>query len=147
MATLDRKGGTRAIRIPVPIDSATFSPFSPLLADGQPHNITFDVASAETDHAINQNWFVSGLVQVVTDPSGSQTTGNITVFDVDEFAVTNTTGSVGGGDVNVTVAATHSVHIEATVVSGSGNVNNVVVKQDLSYSNLQQYLHNATIQV
>lgn len=36
----------------------------PVLADGNPHNISLGVASAESDHAINQNWFVSGLVQV-----------------------------------------------------------------------------------
>ncbi|KAH8117599.1 peptide N-acetyl-beta-D-glucosaminyl asparaginase amidase A-domain-containing protein [Phellopilus nigrolimitatus] len=123
------------------------TPFAPLLADGQPHNISLDVASAEANHTLNQNWFVSGLVQVVTDPSGARTTGNITRYEVAPFAVTNTTGSVGAnGDVNVTVSATRSVHIEAQVVSGSGTVNNVVFSQELAYSNTQNYLDNTTIQ-
>lgn len=40
------------------------TPFVPLLADGKPHNFSLGVESAEVDHAINQNWFVSALVQV-----------------------------------------------------------------------------------
>ncbi|KAK7054899.1 hypothetical protein VNI00_003362 [Paramarasmius palmivorus] len=43
------------------------TPFVPLLADGNPHNFSLDVVSAEDDHVINQNWFVSGLLQVITD--------------------------------------------------------------------------------
>ncbi|KAI5122971.1 hypothetical protein M0805_006850 [Coniferiporia weirii] len=133
--------------IDLPTYFLDLTPFAPLLADGQPHNISMDVVSAESDHAINANWFVSGLVQVVTDPSGKRTTGSITKYDVQEFAVTSTTGSVGkNGDVNVTVAATHSVHIEAQVVSGSGAVNNVVVSQELAFSNTQNYLQNTFIQ-
>ena len=65
------------------------------MTDGQPHNISLDVVSAEDDHTINQNWFVSGLLQVVTDPSGKPTTGKITKYDAQPFAVTSTTGSVG----------------------------------------------------
>ena len=40
------------------------TPFVPLLTDGQPHNITLSVSSVESDHTINQNWFVSGAIQV-----------------------------------------------------------------------------------
>ena len=65
------------------------------MTDGQPHNISLDVVSAEDDHTINQNWFVSGLLQVVTDPSGKPTTGKITRYDAPLFAETDTTGSVG----------------------------------------------------
>lgn len=134
--------------IDLPTYVLDLTPFAPILADGQPHNISLDVASSETDHAINANWFVSGNVQVVLDPSGKQTTGNITVYDAKPFADTNTNGSVGeNGDVNVTVSASHPVHIEAQVISGSGNVNNVVFKQDLSYSNTQNYLQNTFVQV
>ena len=119
-----------------------------MVSDGLPHNITLDVSSAETNHSINQNWFVSGLVQIVTDPSGKQTTGNITVYDVDDFATTQTTGTVSDdGDVVVTVSAEHDVHIEATVISGNGTTTNVVVNQHLVYSNTQEYLQNVTIQV
>ena len=124
------------------------TPFVPLLADGQPHNFSLDVVSAESDHAINQNWFVSGLLQVVTDPSGKPTTGKMNVYEAAPFAVTSTTGSVGAnGDVNVTVKATRDILIESTIVSGSGKVNNVVFKQALSYSNTQSFLNNTFIQV
>ena len=54
------------------------TPFVPVLTDGQPHTISLDVVSAEDDHTINQNWFVSGLLQVVTDPSGKETITRVT---------------------------------------------------------------------
>ena len=57
-------------------------------------------------------------------------------------------GSVGkNGDVNVTVSATRQVHIESTIISGSGKVNNVVWVQNLEYNNVQNFLSNTTIQV
>ncbi|KAI0695701.1 peptide N-acetyl-beta-D-glucosaminyl asparaginase amidase A-domain-containing protein [Cytidiella melzeri] len=123
------------------------TPFVPVLTDGNPHNITIDVSSAESDHAINQNWFVSGNLQVVTDPSGKPTTGSITVYDASPFPVTTTTGTLGtNGDLVVTVAATHSIHIESHIVSGSGKTTNVVWTQQLSYSNTQSFLDNLLIQ-
>jgi len=76
-----------------------------------------------------------------------RTTGSITVMDAPPFAVGNVSGSVGSnGDINITVTASHSIRIEATVVSGSGRTTNVVWKQDLQYSNTQNYLQNVTIQ-
>ena len=112
------------------------------------HNITLDVASAEADHVINQNWFVSGLLQVLLDSSSARTTGNITVYDVAPFARATSTGSAGaGGDLNVTLTATHSVHIEADIVAGSGKRTKVVFTQDLAFSNTQTYLDNASVQV
>ena len=124
------------------------TPFVPVLADGNPHNISIDVVSAEDGHTINQNWFVSGNLQVVTDPSSKPTTGKITKYDVSPFAVTNTTGSVGSnGDVNVTVSATRNILIEAEIVSGSGKATHVVWSQNLTYSNTQQFLDNTAIQV
>ncbi|KDQ60819.1 hypothetical protein JAAARDRAFT_173070 [Jaapia argillacea MUCL 33604] len=122
------------------------TPFAPLLADGNSHNITLDVASAETDHTINDNWYVSANLQVVTDPSGRPTTGQITTYDAQPYAQTTTTGSVGDGDVNITVAATRSVHIEANVISGSGTTTHVVWSQSLEYSNTQYYLDNTYVQ-
>jgi hypothetical protein len=124
------------------------TPFIPVLTDGQPHAITLDVASAETDHAINQNWFLSGLLQVITDPSSRRTTGKITSYQADPFATSTTTGSVGGnGDVNITVKATRKIHIEADIMSGSGKSTHVVFSQNLQYSNIQNYLQNTFVQV
>jgi hypothetical protein len=124
------------------------TPFAPLLADGKPHQITVDVASAENDHAILQNWYVSGVLQVFTDPSGKPTTGNITRYSVEPFAQTKTTGSVAGnGDVVVTVSATRKLSIEATVVSGSGKVNHVEWSQALDFSSTQYYLDDTKQQV
>ncbi|EKM55502.1 uncharacterized protein PHACADRAFT_256166 [Phanerochaete carnosa HHB-10118-sp] len=123
------------------------TPFVPLLVDGNPHNFSLDVVSAETDHTINQNWFVSGLLQVITDPSGKPTTGKINVYQASPFAETSTTGSVGSnGDVNVTVKATRNIHVESTIISGSGTTTNVVFTQSSSYSNTQNFLNNTFIQ-
>ncbi|KAH9951906.1 peptide N-acetyl-beta-D-glucosaminyl asparaginase amidase A-domain-containing protein [Amylocystis lapponica] len=114
------------------------TPFVPILTDGNPHNISIDVASAETNHSINGNWFVSGSLQVITDPSPNRTTGKITKYDVQPYAQTSTTGNTTSGVV-ITVAANRSVHIEAEIVSGSGVVTNVVWSQQLEYSNTQYW--------
>jgi len=123
------------------------TPFVPILADGNPHNITLDVVSAEADHAINANWFVSGLIQIVTDNSTNPTTGTTNIISAPAFANTSITGSsAANGDVNITVTATRSIHIEANITSGSGQTNQVVWKQDLQYSNVQTYQDNTLIQ-
>ncbi|KAH7914650.1 peptide N-acetyl-beta-D-glucosaminyl asparaginase amidase A-domain-containing protein [Hygrophoropsis aurantiaca] len=122
------------------------TPFVPVFADGLPHNVSLDVVSAETNHTINANWYVSGLLQVITDTSSEPTTGTITSYEVQPYAVTQTTGSVGGGDVNVTVMATRQIRIESTIVSGSGKENKVVWEQNLEYSNTQYYLDNTYVQ-
>lgn len=123
------------------------TPFVPLLTDGKPHTFAIDVVSAETDHSINGNWYVSGNLQVVTDPSSKPTTGSMTKYTASPYAVTTTTGSVGAnGDVNVTVKATREIEIESTIRSGSGKITEVTWKQSLSYQNVQTYAANATMQ-
>ncbi|KAF9227924.1 hypothetical protein BS17DRAFT_726591 [Gyrodon lividus] len=117
------------------------TPFAPVFADGLPHNVSLDVVSAETNHTLNQNWYVSGLLQVVVDPSGKPTTGKITSYDVQPYAVTETTAAMGGGDVNITVKAQRSLRIEAVIISGSGQENNVIFQQNLGYINTQYYLN------
>ncbi|TFK46399.1 hypothetical protein OE88DRAFT_1638304 [Heliocybe sulcata] len=119
------------------------TPFVPILTDGNSHTISIDVSSAESNHTINGNWFVSGNLQVVTDPSGNPTTGNITVNNAPLFATTNTTGNIDNGLGTITVGASHDVHIEATIVSGSGETTTVVWQQSLQYSNTQYYLSDA----
>lgn len=99
------------------------------------------MVSAENDHTINQNWFLSAVLQVFIDKNSSNpTTGEITQYSGDFFSKTNTVGSVGeNGDLNVTVSATRQLHIESTIISGSGIVNNVVWDQNLVYNNEQNY--------
>lgn len=124
------------------------TPFVPVLTDGKSHNISIDVVSAESNHTINDNWFVSGNLQVVTDSSSEPTTGEITKYIAEPFAFSTVTGNVGkDGDVNVTVKANRHIHIESTVNSGSGKSTKVVWTQTLSYQNVQSYLRNTTIQV
>ncbi|KAJ7485270.1 peptide N-acetyl-beta-D-glucosaminyl asparaginase amidase A-domain-containing protein [Mycena latifolia] len=123
------------------------TPFVPILTDGKPHLFTIDVASAEADKTILQNWFFSGLLQVVTDSSSKPTTGKITSYRAEPFAQTSTAGAVGdNGDINITVSATRSIHIAAEIRSGSGHVNSVVWSQNLKYVNQQNYLDNGLVQ-
>ncbi|KAG1772681.1 peptide N-acetyl-beta-D-glucosaminyl asparaginase amidase A-domain-containing protein [Suillus occidentalis] len=132
--------------IDLPTYFLDLTPFAPVFSDGLPHNVTLDVASAETNHTLNQNWYVSGLLQVVTDPSGKRTTGSITTYDAQPYAITETTASIGGADVNVTVKAQRSLKIESTIVSGSGTTNKVVFQQSMDFENTQYYLNDANIQ-
>jgi len=123
------------------------TPFVPVLTDRKPHNISLDVVSAESNHTINANWYVSGNLQVVTDSSSNPTTGNITKYTANPYAVSSIIGEIGkNGDVNVTVRATRQIHIESTILSGSGKSTKVVWSQNLSYQNVQNYLKNASIQ-
>ncbi|KAL0946894.1 hypothetical protein HGRIS_013058 [Hohenbuehelia grisea] len=124
------------------------TPFVPILTDGKPHIITIDVASAEPDnHTILQNWFVSGLLQVVTDSSSKPTTGKITSYSADPFAVSTNNAVVGAnGDVDITVTASRKIRIESQITSGSGKSTRVVFSQDLRYSNVQTYRDNFGIQ-
>ncbi|KAJ7273717.1 peptide N-acetyl-beta-D-glucosaminyl asparaginase amidase A-domain-containing protein [Mycena haematopus] len=123
------------------------TPFVPLLTDGNPHTFTIDVASAEADRTILQNWFVSGVLQVITDSSSKRTTGKITSYSAEPFAVTSTTGSVAdNGDISITVKAQRQIHITADILSGSGKRNQVVVSQNLEYVNQQDYLDNTLVQ-
>ncbi|KAF7363451.1 Peptide-N4-(N-acetyl-beta-glucosaminyl)asparagine amidase A [Mycena sanguinolenta] len=123
------------------------TPFVPLLTDGNPHTFTIDVASAEADKTILQNWFVSGVLQVITDSSSERTTGNITSYSAEPFAVASTTGSVdANGDIHITVTASRQINITAEIVSGSGKRNTVVVSQTLEYVNQQDYLDNTLVQ-
>jgi hypothetical protein len=124
------------------------TPFVPTLTDGNPHNFTLDVASAETDHTINGNWFVSGLLQVITDSSPNTTTGNITSYIAEPYATTTTSGTVGDdGEVVITVTASRQITIEAEILSGSGKSTNVVWSQDLNYSNTQHFMGDSNVQV
>jgi hypothetical protein len=123
------------------------TPFVPLLADGNPHQFTIDVVSAEPDHAILQNWYVSGSLQVLTDSSLEPTTGKITSYNVSPFPVTSNTAKTEGDSVNITVTATRKIHIEADIVTGSGKKVHALWTQGLSYQNEQDYLSNATVQV
>ncbi|KAH9008184.1 peptide N-acetyl-beta-D-glucosaminyl asparaginase amidase A-domain-containing protein [Lactarius deliciosus] len=114
------------------------TPFIPILTNGQPHNITLDVASVESDHQINQNWYLSGLLQVNLDSSTLPTTGNITLYQADDYALSTASGT-NGSDINIIVNASRSIHIEAEIIAGSGEQTKVVFTQDLEYGNVQNY--------
>jgi len=51
------------------------------------------------------------------------------------------------GDVSITVTANRKVHIESTIITGSGKITNVVFTQDLAFSNIQNYKDSTLSQV
>ncbi|KAH8980166.1 peptide N-acetyl-beta-D-glucosaminyl asparaginase amidase A-domain-containing protein [Lactarius hatsudake] len=114
------------------------TPFIPILTNGQPHKITLDVASAESDHQINLNWFLSGLLQVNLDSSTLPTAGNITLYQASDYALSTASGS-NDSDINIIVNASRSIHIEAEIIAGSGEKTKVVFTQNLEYGNVQTY--------
>ncbi|KDQ19860.1 hypothetical protein BOTBODRAFT_27282 [Botryobasidium botryosum FD-172 SS1] len=134
-----------------PTYSVDLTPFVPLLADGHDHLVSIDVVSTESDHAINGNWYVSGNIQVVLDPSDKPTTGSITSYSAPEFP----TGTVSGtppaappsdADVDFTVKASHALRIEANITTGSGKQTHVVWQQQFSFSNMHHYADQANTQ-
>ncbi|EJD44049.1 hypothetical protein AURDEDRAFT_88240 [Auricularia subglabra TFB-10046 SS5] len=124
------------------------TPFVPKLADGLNHTITIDIISAENDHTTNQNWYVSGNIQVLLDSSSKPTTGRITKYAADPYPVSKVTGSVAeNGDVNVTVSASRSLTIEAEIIAGSGKRTLVHWSQDLSFKNDQIFTDDVNTQI
>lgn len=113
--------------IDLPTYHFDLSPFIPVLADGESHVITLDVASAETDHSINGNWYVSGAVHVTLGDSDKPTTGEITLYKADNYATTTESGGKDTtGAVAFSVGATRSVHVESIIVAGDGKKTKVV---------------------
>ncbi|KAH6918582.1 peptide N-acetyl-beta-D-glucosaminyl asparaginase amidase A-domain-containing protein [Coprinopsis sp. MPI-PUGE-AT-0042] len=116
------------------------TPFIPLLVDGQPHNFTLDVASAEEDHAILQNWYVSGILQVFTSESPKPTTGRIIKYNAEPYAESRTSGNVNTETgVDITVDASRKLSVESEIIDGNGKRNHVSWSQQLSFSNKQKF--------
>ena len=145
---MEQRPITAYATLDLPTYYVDLSPFIPLLSDGKPHNITLDVVSAEADHEINQNWYVTANLQVVLDSSEKATTGSMTVHSAPLYASTTTTGQTNGpGDIDFTLKASRNIHIESDIITGSGTKTYVVWSQSLSYENTQTYRQNASVQV
>ncbi|KIO20433.1 hypothetical protein M407DRAFT_220580, partial [Tulasnella calospora MUT 4182] len=132
-----------------PTYKVDLTPFVPILADGKNHTVTINVVSAEPDHTILGNWWVSGNIQVVLDPSEKPTKGLIMRYFASPYATSHISGikHKKSGDVNITVTAEHSLQIEAVLLTGSGTTSTVAWEQSYSFSNTQSYIDNATYQV
>ncbi|KAG8979884.1 hypothetical protein FRB90_007847 [Tulasnella sp. 427] len=130
-----------------PTYKVDLTPFVPLLSDGKNHTVTINVVSSEPDHTILGNWWVSGNIQVILDPSGKPTNGLITKYIAPPYANSRISGTKNHGDVNITLAADHALHVEALITSGSGTTSTVTWKQSSSFVNHQSYRDNATRQI
>jgi len=124
------------------------TPFLGTLSDGEEHVFTLDVASAETDHAINGNWYLSGNIQLQLASSNVPTTGKILNYNVSPYALSSASGVVASnGDVNVTVKSTRYVDITAEVITNGYEVNLISWTQSLEYTNFQAYLDDVTVEL
>jgi len=92
-------------------------------------------------NSINSNWYVSGNIQLSLAPR-PLVKGRMTMYDVEPFAKTSTTGSVTSGNetLHTLVKGSRRLTIESLVdINGSGKLEKVSFKQDLSYENVAQY--------
>ncbi|KZP01186.1 hypothetical protein CALVIDRAFT_126822 [Calocera viscosa TUFC12733] len=124
------------------------TPFLGTLSDGNEHIFTLDVASAETDHAINGNWYLSGNIQLQLASTSIPTTGKILNYNVSPYALPSVSGVVSpNGDVNVTVKASRYVDITAEIITNGYEANVVTWTQSLEYTNFQAYLDDTTVEL
>lgn len=107
-----------------PTYTLDLTPFVPILADGQPHNVSLAVVSAEKNGTIDASWFVSGNIQATLDLSGKPTTGRIVHYEADELPYASLrsyyrmTGNSTFEDI-VESKRPRSLKIEAVVKTGS----------------------------
>ena len=112
-------------------DSPTYyidiSPFLGTLTDDLPHNFSLGVAGMGKNYGINDNWFVSGNIQIWLDPSTSRTTGHITSYEATPFVAPIVNGVVEGFGPNVYMktSATRELAISGLIQTGcrTKNVN------------------------
>lgn len=127
------------------------TPFVPTLTDSTPHNITLTVAGQglSPPNSINSNWFVSGNVRLTLGTSPARTTGAIRSYNVDPYVRPTVHGSAGPGNatVHATIGAQRKLKIVSDLVVGGKEKRSVVFEQDLSFSNVQDYANDGSVQV
>ncbi|GAA5892526.1 hypothetical protein JCM6882_005639 [Rhodosporidiobolus microsporus] len=100
------------------------SPFLPKLTDGKKHTISFAVFGQGADETVNSNWFITGALHVVLDPTSPpvRTTGRLLSHQVtpSPFILSGGFPSADGKELKTSVKGTRSVNIVAEVVTGSG---------------------------
>lgn len=108
-------------------DSPTYyidiSPFIGQLSDDQPHNLSIGVAGMGVNYSINSNWFVSGNVQIMLDPSGGRSMGQILSYHAQPHADTSVKGlATLTNELRVHTSAKRSLAITGSIRSASGRV-------------------------
>jgi Peptide N-acetyl-beta-D-glucosaminyl asparaginase amidase A len=143
-------------------DSPTYyidiTPFVPSLCDGKPHAFTLDVAGMGANFSTNQNWIISGnlqvcifninptqssyiLSQLLLDDTDEATTGSLTIYEAAPFVSPSTVGSVAGvaPNVSVTTSANRTIHIQGHLTTGSGKTTTTIWQQQLSVMSSFRY--------
>ncbi|KAK4698865.1 hypothetical protein P7C70_g7405, partial [Phenoliferia sp. Uapishka_3] len=125
----------------IPTFYIDITPYIPLLSDDLPHNFTLIVLGQGLgDHSVNANWFLSGNIQIMLDPSPERTTGLLISHEATPFAAIQTLGGPSSDNTTFTtdVSARRTLNIVAIVNTGSG-AKLVHFSQIISYSNQQVY--------
>ncbi|GAA5831520.1 hypothetical protein JCM11251_004051 [Rhodosporidiobolus azoricus] len=108
----------------IPSFYVDISPFLPNLTNGKEHTISFAVVGQGKNETVNNNWFITGALHLVLDPTSPpiRTTGRILSHQVtpSPFILSGGFPSADGAELKTSVKGTRSVNIVAELVTGSG---------------------------
>ncbi|GAA5834563.1 hypothetical protein JCM9279_004353 [Rhodotorula babjevae] len=126
------------------------SPFLPMLSDGQPHDFSFSVFGQGDEGSINDNWFITGALHLVLDPSDPpiRTTGRLLSYDAPSAPLILSAGfpSPDGASLRTFVSAQRTLRIEAELETGSEGRRLVHVAHEVEFNNEQRFDDNGTYQ-
>eukprot|EP01117_Protostelium_nocturnum_P010163 TRINITY_DN3630_c0_g1_i1.p1 TRINITY_DN3630_c0_g1~~TRINITY_DN3630_c0_g1_i1.p1 ORF type:complete len:580 (+),score=224.26 TRINITY_DN3630_c0_g1_i1:82-1821(+) len=113
------------------------SPHLGKLTDGKPHNFTLNVAGMGTGFSINDNWFVTGNLQLRLAKCSGRTTGRITYNSVGPTFLNPSLSvySTSNTSVYLKVLTTRTIQIKAALQTCEGKLN-VKYFQKLNYQNV-----------
>lgn len=123
------------------------TPFLPLLTDSLPHNFSLTVSSGLPDTPVNSNWYLSGNIALVLDPSGEKTTGSIAHYESTPWVDVKGRAAKDNETVEVWVEAGRRHRVEGVVNTGSGGSKSVVFEQSLEYKNYMKFFDGGFTQV
>ncbi|GAA5934285.1 hypothetical protein JCM3775_006958 [Rhodotorula graminis] len=125
------------------------SPALPWLSDGQPHVFSFSVLGQGDEGSINDNWFITGALHLVLDPSDPpiRTTGRLLSYDVSPAPLILSAGfpSSDGASLRTVVSAQRTLEIRAELLTGEGR-KVVQVAHEVAFDNEQRFDDNGTYQ-
>jgi hypothetical protein len=123
------------------------TPFLHILCAG-PANISLTIKGPDPSHHVNENWFVSGNVQVFLGRTNERTTGKLAHYAVERFAQTVTSSDVSADkqEAKAFILAYRQLHIESNLAIDGQHFKSVFEQQH-SFSNTQHYLDGGAYEV
>ncbi|BGP36823.1 hypothetical protein JCM10449v2_000725 [Rhodotorula kratochvilovae] len=126
----------------VPSAFIDVSPFLPMLSDSLPHEFAFSVLGQGKDGSVNDNWFITGALHLVLDPSNPpvRTTGRMLSYDVAPLPLIISAGfpSPDGKTLRTLLSVQRTLDIRAELETGAGR-KEVRVSHEVRFENDQFY--------